>query len=121
MTNQDYYVTAGVEFGNEEHIWITQAKVSTDLSVKVWVILLQYSLETLHSTHVTFFQTYDSTIELVSPPDSLRKGDSEKFVVNAYITEPSADIEFGVYQPLGYNVSSALSSKRFCSSCLSQK
>lgn len=47
---------------------------------------------------------YDSTVELTVAPTSLRKGDAGLFIVSAYVTHPSVYVEFGVFQPLGYNV-----------------
>ena len=42
---------------------------------------------------------------VVADPPVLTKGGTELFVIAAAITEPVADVEFEVYQPLGYNVS----------------
>ena len=54
--------------------------------------------------HLILFQVYDANIALVNPKDTLRKGDSAAFLVTAYVTEPTSDLEFSVFQPLGYNV-----------------
>lgn len=42
---------------------------------------------------------------MVSGPDTLKKGDSGLFLFAIYVTEPTGPFEFGVFQPLGYNVS----------------
>lgn len=51
-----------------------------------------------------FLQTYDASVTLTSSQASMTKGDSAMFIVEAFVTEPAADWEFGVFQPLGYNV-----------------
>jgi hypothetical protein len=42
---------------------------------------------------------------LVNPVDTIGKGDSALFTIQAVITDPSADLELGIFQPLGYHVS----------------
>lgn len=45
-------------------------------------------------------------------PTTMKKGDASLFVVSAFITNPSASLEFAIYQPLGYSVSGNLSLER---------
>ena len=41
----------------------------------------------------------------------IKKGDSVLFRLEAYVTAPLADIELGIMQPMGYNVSIDKASK----------
>ena len=52
-------------------------------------------------------QEYDSTVSLFTTDNhkKIRKGDSELFLLETFITAPMAGLEFVVNQPLGYAVS----------------
>ena len=43
-------------------------------------------------------------VDIAESKASFVKGRGGLYTVTAVITEPMADLEFGVFQPLGYNV-----------------
>ena len=53
-----------------------------------------------------YFQQYDSTVSLYTTENhkTIRKGDSELFLLETFITAPMAGLQFVVKQPLGYTV-----------------
>ena len=53
---------------------------------------------------IYLLQDYAFKVDFHNPATSIRKGNAVLFSISAFITEPSADLEFGVFQPLGYNV-----------------
>ena len=54
----------------------------------------------------TYFQEYDSTMSIYTTENhkSIKKGDSELFLLETFITAPMAGLKFNVKQPLGYTV-----------------
>eukprot|EP00094_Tigriopus_californicus_P011496 TCALIF_11101-PA protein Name:"Protein of unknown function" AED:0.09 eAED:0.09 QI:0/0.77/0.73/0.95/0.48/0.58/46/1495/2737 len=81
QNGRQYYLTTGVDFAGQSFVWIGQAKVQTS------IVPLEY----------------DAKVDFHNPSSAIRKGNAELFSISAFITEPSADIEFGVFQPLGFN------------------
>ena len=54
----------------------------------------------------TYYQEYDSTMSIYTTEShkSIKKGDSELFLLETFITAPMAGLKFNVKQPLGYTV-----------------
>ena len=54
----------------------------------------------------TYYQEYDSTMSIYTTDNhkSIKKGDSELFLLETFITAPMAGLKFNVKQPLGYTV-----------------
>ena len=53
---------------------------------------------------IPLFQDYLMEVDIAESKASFVKGRGGLYTVTAVITEPMADLEFGVFQPLGYNV-----------------
>ena len=108
----NYYLTAGVEYGDQAYVWVGQAAITTAYQVRVR-LLSPYRRRSVtlfiyvNENSVHKFQSYDATIVFnPSPPANhiMNLGETHIFTLDAFVTEPSGDFEFGIFQPLGYTV-----------------
>jgi len=82
----------------DQHVDFTVvAAAAVDGGTYVWI-----SAETVFSNFTN--TVTDSKVELVSPPETLGKGDSAVFVLNAVLTQPTGEFEFTIFHPLGITV-----------------
>lgn len=105
QNGRQYYLTVGVDFAEQSFVWIGQAKIQTSIVPLVSTILTNKIPPFFVLFENAILQDYDVKVDFHNPSSAIRKGNAEMFSVSAFITEPSADVEFGVFQPLGYNVS----------------
>ena len=62
--------------------------------------------------HGLELQSYDANIVFKGEPalptspttHKMQLGETYIFAIDAFVTEPSGDFEFGIFQPLGYTV-----------------